>query len=373
MKTKIMFMKKIHSIRRIELSFLRLLIVILFGSVGNLIAQDAILPFPQISFSPSTTQNGGMDNEVTFSQNGCFFSSSSYTGCLFYTSGYTLRIDGDADYFDITTPNGEIEKIDITIGANSSTAANAVIAFSADGVTWSNFQELAMPANNSFPSCNTHSLNPSTGMKYFRMMRKEFGGYVPIGTVGQTVRIFKVSVWVGPVVPEVHGVKLSVNNSAWPNKTIIETGWNADIGDYTEINVPGSTPNNSFIRLIQNGNVGIGTTNPQNALDVKGTIRATEVKVESVDNFPDFVFDKDYQLPCLEEVDQFVQTNGHLPNIPSAKEVKQNGMNLAEMQVKLLQKVEELTLYSIQQQQYSIQQQKEIQALKVELESLKNK
>lgn len=98
------------------------------------------------------------------------------------------------------------------------------------------------------------------------------------------------------------------------------------------------------------GNVGIGTTNPQNALDVKGTIRATEVKVESVDKFADFVFEKQYKLPTLNEVHAYINENGHLKDIPSAQEVKENGMSLTEMNVKLLQKVEELTLYMIELQ-----------------------
>ncbi len=107
---------------------------------------------------------------------------------------------------------------------------------------------------------------------------------------------------------------------------------------------------NHSITLDINGNVGIGTNSPQNMLDVKGTIRAIEVKVESVDKFADFVFEKTYRLPKLSEVNSFIQTNGHLPNIPSATEVKENGMSLVDMQVKLLQKVEELTLYVIEQQ-----------------------
>ncbi|MBN1462593.1 MAG: hypothetical protein JXQ69_01395 [Paludibacteraceae bacterium] len=117
--------------------------------------------------------------------------------------------------------------------------------------------------------------------------------------------------------------------------------------------------------MTASGKVGIGTVNPQNALDVNGTIHAKEVKVD-LNGWADFVFEKNYNLPSLAEVNQFIEDNGHLPNIPSAQEVKENGVNLAEMQAKLLQKVEELTLYSIQQQ-------KEIQSLKSELESLKNK
>lgn len=106
-----------------------------------------------------------------------------------------------------------------------------------------------------------------------------------------------------------------------------------------------------FFSVFNNGRVGINTSNPQYTLDVKGTIRAAEVKVESVDNFADFVFEKDYRLPDLSEVHQFIQKNGHLSGIPSAAEVKENGMSLVDMQIKLLQKVEELTLYIIKQEE----------------------
>lgn len=86
------------------------------------------------------------------------------------------------------------------------------------------------------------------------------------------------------------------------------------------------------------------------SMDVQGTIRAAEVKVESIDNFPDYVFSDAYNLRPLAEVSDFIKANGHLPEIPSAQEVKENGMSLVEMNKKLLQKVEELTLYIIEQQ-----------------------
>ena len=95
------------------------------------------------------------------------------------------------------------------------------------------------------------------------------------------------------------------------------------------------------------GNVGIGISSPQNKLDVNGTIRATEVKVEA--GWADFVFDKDYKLPTLQEVENHINEHKHLPDIPSEAEVKENGVSLGEMQAKLLQKIEELTLYVIKQ------------------------
>ncbi len=106
---------------------------------------------------------------------------------------------------------------------------------------------------------------------------------------------------------------------------------------------------------IKTSGVGIGTTNPGSyKLAVKGKIRAEEIKVET--GWADYVFKKDYYLPTLEEVENHIQEKGHLINIPSAKEVKENGIQLGEMNKLLLEKIEELTLYTLQQQ-------KEIQKL----------
>lgn len=99
---------------------------------------------------------------------------------------------------------------------------------------------------------------------------------------------------------------------------------------------------------ILNGNFGVGTSNPKNKLDVNGTIHSREVKVD-VNGWSDFVFKKEYKLPTLEEVENHIAEKGHLENIPSEEEVLKNGINLGEMNAKLLQKIEEITLYMIDQ------------------------
>jgi len=103
----------------------------------------------------------------------------------------------------------------------------------------------------------------------------------------------------------------------------------------------------SNFAVVDNGNVGIGVSNPLNKLDVNGLIHAKEVKVD-LQNWPDYVFKKEYGLMPLAEVEKFIKENGHLSNIPSASEVEKDGVKLGEMNAKFLEKIEELTLYVIQ-------------------------
>lgn len=120
------------------------------------------------------------------------------------------------------------------------------------------------------------------------------------------------------------------------------------------------------IRVLANGNVGIGTTLANNTngykLAVNGKIGAKDVQVEtSSTTWPDYVFAPGYNLPSLEQVEKFIQENKHLENVPSAAEIEKDGHKLGEMDRILLMKLEELTLYIIQQQ-------KEIDELKKKLE-----
>ena len=129
------------------------------------------------------------------------------------------------------------------------------------------------------------------------------------------------------------------------------------------------TSNGDVIMTAGSGQVGIGVDDPEYKLDVAGTvhansiiadgnIRASEIIVSTTG--ADFVFADDYQLRPLSEVKTFIQENKHLPEIKSAQEMQENGVGINELQTQLLQKIEELTLYILQQEE-------RIKALEAEL------
>lgn len=117
------------------------------------------------------------------------------------------------------------------------------------------------------------------------------------------------------------------------------------------------------------GKVGIGKLNPSNELDVNGTIHSKEVKVD-MQGWSDFVFKKEYKLQTLAEVEKHINEKGHLENIPSEEEVLKNGISLGEMNAKLLQKIEEMTLYIIEQEKKNNKQSEEIEKSNKQIELL---
>ena len=144
------------------------------------------------------------------------------------------------------------------------------------------------------------------------------------------------------------------------------TGWTVSTGENmlaVPYNISGTPVNQNVLTNIQDfipnqiethevsqlnisGDVNIGTSALNSKLAVNGNIRAKEIKVEAAP-WPDYVFAKSYQLPTLQETEKHIKEKGHLPGIPSAAEVKINGIDLGEMNSKLLQKIEELTLHLI--------------------------
>jgi hypothetical protein len=131
------------------------------------------------------------------------------------------------------------------------------------------------------------------------------------------------------------------------------------------------------MRIQGNGNVGIGTNAPNAKLAVNGDVAAKKIKVTQT-GWPDYVFQTGYQLPSLVELEKYIQLHHHLPEVVSADEVEKNGLDLGNNQAALLQKIEELTLYAIEQNKQLMEQlkrqaaaDKKIELLQQELNALK--
>lgn len=151
--------------------------------------------------------------------------------------------------------------------------------------------------------------------------------YLPIGQ----------SFWIGSVTDVGNRIRMHHN------------GTNAFIDFYPNLIFRAGA--NEALTLFSDGNIGIGTSNTfGHKLAVNGSIIATEVIVKLYSTWPDYVFGKDYHLKSLSEIENYIKENKHLPDVPSDTEVKQNGINVAEMNSILLKKVEELTLYIIEQE-----------------------
>ena len=131
--------------------------------------------------------------------------------------------------------------------------------------------------------------------------------------------------------------------------------------------------NGNYVYYNGAGNVGIGTDAPPAKFTVNGPILSTEVKVKTdVSIYPDFVFKPGYKLLTLQEVEQYINEYGHLPEVPKARDIE-GGMNLGEMNARLLQKIEELMLYTIEQNKKIEYQNEQLQQQNHKIQKLEEK
>ncbi len=188
--------------------------------------------------------------------------------------------------------------------------------------------------------------------------------------IGTTTPVEKLHIINGTDVTGTGGGLIQLGNSSDLNMGIDENEIQARNNGATSTLMMQRAGGNLLLCGLENGSVGIGVSSSANIpvgylLAVDGNVIAEEVRVELSGSWPDYVFQDDYQLPTVEELKESIEKNGHLPGVPSAKEIENDGLHLGDMQKRMMEKIEELTLYVIQLSE-------ENQAIKAELSSLKN-
>ncbi len=127
-----------------------------------------------------------------------------------------------------------------------------------------------------------------------------------------------------------------------------------------------SQENTNNVFITPSGNVGIGKKNPTDKLEVNGQIHAKSVKVD-LKKWADDVFEEGYDLTRLREIEKYINTYGHLPEVPTTEEVLQNGIELGQMNALLLRKIEELTLHLIKKDHQVEKLQEQYNALQLQI------
>ena len=292
-------------------------------------------------FSNITVENSGATgNESAIAFKGGYNTGSLYTGRIYglfdggtsYNNARTTiqsLLPGGIYDNTFTVRNGNVGIGTVAPAAKlTSVSPTEQLRLSYDG---SHYTSLITSSGGSF------SIAP-TGGDVTTITSLDFPG---LTTATGQVRLFRNSNTTGPL-----GLAIFAGNGTGTNNTYLS----ANGTSYLNANA---------------GSVGIGTTDLPAGykLAVNGSVIATSVTVKVKNDWPDYVFKKDYKLPTLTEVKDYIDKNHHLPDMPSEKEVTANGLNLGEMNKILTKKVEELTLYLLEQAKMIQDQNKRIEKL----------
>jgi hypothetical protein len=272
-------------------------------------------------------------------------------------------------------------------GISQDNTQNRIMAQDANGnVVWRDASTLVAPppsnAWNLLGNAGTNPANDFVGTTdnqrlVFRTNNTEKMTITPTGQVGIETSTPNANLSFGATTPNTNRLYLwdGTNNDKFgfgiqgntlqiysgAASALTPLGTNITFGNYD------GTTFIEYMRL-KNGNLGIGTSldnNPNNyKLAVNGTIGAKAINIENTSTtWPDYVFEKEYNLKTIQELESFINENKHLPNVPSAQEVNEKGVNVVNMDAALLEKIEELSLYIIEQNKKIEQQNARLQAL----------
>lgn len=282
--------------------------------------------------SGSYSFSAGSSNNVTGSNSSAFGISNTVSGSFGLATGYNNLVSGN---YSFAAP----------FGAKAQNTSSVAIGHYAD-------------ANANY-SVAIGELTKTTGLRslVFGYQSEAAGGYSM--AIGTHLKTTNGSTYIlGKGVDGSNKLKNNISNSLvvgfYSDTATLFVGPSTGVGTFGKVGIATSSPIRTFD---VNGmshfsdTMSIGTTKTNGSmLAVAGKISAEEVEISLTTTWPDFVFSTSYELNTLAQVEEYINQHSHLPNVPSAEEVAEKGINIAEMDAILLQKIEELTLYAIAQQ-----------------------
>jgi hypothetical protein len=310
--------------------------------------------------SPLTGTQFFESNNITLSA-----TASVTTGAIdrvvFYANGTIIGTDSSAPYSMAWIPPDPgsytitAKAID-DIGDSSTSSANVVVE--STNYFWSTTGNIATGGDTSFVG-TVDSNRLAIRTKNIERMSILPTGNIGIGTISPTAQFHTTGT-----------VRLAglTNDSTKTRVLVSDTSGNLYYRSASSLTGRWQYANGTVYDSADN--IAIGTNNPQGyKLAVNGTAIFTKAKVKTAGTWPDYVFEKAYQLPNLKDLEQYLLTHHHLPEIPDQRAVSQDGIDLSEHAAALLKKVEELTLYAIQQDKQLTEQGKQLAEQNARLEA----